>query len=198
MGWLWAGWIGPAAVQISGCCLGAALSWLCDGLLQGLVVFHWPFVSSWTVTLIFLGLGFPRARVLQLYCSAAFPICLANLFPLSLHLSKTTTFVLPVLLRSRPTPQVTRTGVTKNDSTGAKMQYVALVMIWLQRTQLTWFAPKRNTKEQLLYCYAASGQTWFLLFVCLWVFFCLHAFRANRASRTATFQKEKRVQQDLW
>ena len=35
MGRPWTGWIGPAPVQMSGCCLGAALSWLCDGLLQG-------------------------------------------------------------------------------------------------------------------------------------------------------------------
>jgi len=73
LGGPWTGWIGPAPVQMSGCCLGAALSWLCDGLLQGLVVFHWPFVSSWTVTLIILGHGFLRARVLWLCCTAAFP-----------------------------------------------------------------------------------------------------------------------------
>ena len=35
--------------------------------------FHWPFVSSWTVTLIILGLGFLRARLLRLCCTAAFP-----------------------------------------------------------------------------------------------------------------------------
>jgi len=27
MGWPWTWWIGPAPVQMSGCCLGAALSW---------------------------------------------------------------------------------------------------------------------------------------------------------------------------
>jgi len=73
MGWPWTGWIGPAPVQMSGCCLGAALSWLCDGLLQGLVVFHWPFVSPWTVTSVILGLRFLRARLLRLCCTAAFP-----------------------------------------------------------------------------------------------------------------------------
>jgi len=73
MGWLWTGWIGPAPVQMSGYCLCTALSWFCYGLLQGLVVFHWPFVSSWTVTLIILGLEFLRARLLRLCCTAAFP-----------------------------------------------------------------------------------------------------------------------------
>jgi len=58
---------------LSGCCLGATLSWLCDGLLHCLVVFHWPFVSPWTVTLVILGLGFLRARLLRLCCTAAFP-----------------------------------------------------------------------------------------------------------------------------
>jgi len=29
----WTGSVGPAPVQISGCCLGRALSWWCDGLM---------------------------------------------------------------------------------------------------------------------------------------------------------------------
>jgi len=35
--------------------------------------FHWPLFSSWTVNLIIFGLGFLRARLLQLCCTAAFP-----------------------------------------------------------------------------------------------------------------------------
>ena len=46
MGWPWTGWISPAPVQMSGFCLGAALSWLCHGLLQGLVVFSLTFCFS--------------------------------------------------------------------------------------------------------------------------------------------------------
>jgi len=41
--------------------------------VQGLVVCHWPFVITWTVTLIVLGLRFLRARLLRLCCTAAFP-----------------------------------------------------------------------------------------------------------------------------
>jgi len=37
------GRIGSAPVQMNGCCLGAALSWLRDGLLWGLVVPYWRF-----------------------------------------------------------------------------------------------------------------------------------------------------------
>ena len=69
----WTGLIGSAPVQMSGCCLGAALSWLRDGLLRGLVVPHWPFVSPWTVTLVILGLEVLRAHLLGLCCTAAFP-----------------------------------------------------------------------------------------------------------------------------
>jgi len=47
LGGPWTGWIGSAPVQISECCLVAALSWLRDGLLWGLVVPHWPFVYPW-------------------------------------------------------------------------------------------------------------------------------------------------------
>jgi len=73
MGWLWTVWIGPAPVQMSG-----MLSWrravvIVCGLLQGLSFFHWPLVSSWTVALIILGLGFLRARLLRLCRTAAFP-----------------------------------------------------------------------------------------------------------------------------
>ena len=45
------------------------------GLLQGLVVFSLTsrFWSSWTVTLIILGLGFLRVRLLRLCSTTAFP-----------------------------------------------------------------------------------------------------------------------------
>jgi len=49
--------------------------------VQGLVGFHWPFVSSWTVTLVILGLRFLRARLLRLCGTAAF-------LPISLQLRK--------------------------------------------------------------------------------------------------------------
>ena len=76
LGGPWTGWIGSVPVQMSGCCLGAALSWLRDGLLWGLVVPHWPFVSPWTVTLFILGLRLEvlRAHLLGLCCTAAFPL----------------------------------------------------------------------------------------------------------------------------
>jgi len=73
MGWLWTGWIGPAPVQMSGMLFGRLTVVIVCGLLQGSVVFHWPLVSSWTVTLIILGLGFLRARLLRLWCTATFP-----------------------------------------------------------------------------------------------------------------------------
>jgi len=72
MGWPWTRWIGPAPVQMSRCCLGAALSWLCDGLLRGFGRFSLTSRFSWTVTLVILGLGFLRARLLRLCCTAAF------------------------------------------------------------------------------------------------------------------------------
>jgi len=58
---------------VAGCSLGAALSWLCVGCCMVWSFFHWPSVSSWTVTLIILGLRFLRARILRLCCTAAFP-----------------------------------------------------------------------------------------------------------------------------
>jgi len=58
---------------MSRCCLGAALSWLHDGLLQGMVVPHWPFVSPWTVTLVICGLGRLRAHLLGLCCTNTLP-----------------------------------------------------------------------------------------------------------------------------
>jgi len=61
----------PHQCRWAGCCLGAALSWLCVGCCRVWSFFHWPLVSSWTVTLIFLGLGFLRARLLRLCCTAA-------------------------------------------------------------------------------------------------------------------------------
>jgi len=51
----WIGWIGSAPVQMSGCCLGSALSWWCDGLLLGLGVLRWPFVSREQSHCAFLG-----------------------------------------------------------------------------------------------------------------------------------------------
>ena len=73
------GWIGPAPVQISGCCLGGALSWWCDGLLRGSVCSSLTFRFSWTATLCSLGLGRLRARLLALYCTAAFPLIFLQL-----------------------------------------------------------------------------------------------------------------------
>ena len=57
---------------MSGCCLGAALSWFawcaaCGGWLFSIDP------SFRTVTLIILGLGFLRARLLRLYFTAVFP-----------------------------------------------------------------------------------------------------------------------------
>ena len=73
LGGPWTGWICSAPVQMSGCCLGAALSWLCDGLLQGWLFFiDLSFLREqppWS----FSGLGFLRARLLRLCCTAAFP-----------------------------------------------------------------------------------------------------------------------------
>jgi hypothetical protein len=72
MGWLWTGWTSPALVQMNRCCLVVTLSWLYKWLLQGLVVFHWPFVSPWTVTLVILWLGFLRACPLRLWYTVTF------------------------------------------------------------------------------------------------------------------------------
>jgi len=41
----WTGWICSEPVQMSRCCLSGVLSWWYDGLLRGLVVLHWLFVS---------------------------------------------------------------------------------------------------------------------------------------------------------
>jgi len=65
--WTW--WISSAPVQMSGSCLGAALSWLRDGLLAGVGRSSLTLRFSWTVTLIILGLGFLRARLLRLCCT---------------------------------------------------------------------------------------------------------------------------------
>ena len=78
---LWpATWVGcelggsaPHQCRWAGCCLGAALSRLCVGCCRVWSFFHWLLFSSWTVTLIILGLGFLRARLLRLWCTAAFP-----------------------------------------------------------------------------------------------------------------------------
>jgi len=73
LGGPWTWWIGSSPVQLSGCCLGAALSWFRDGLLAGVGCSSLILRFSWTVTLIILGLGFLRARLLRLCCTAAFP-----------------------------------------------------------------------------------------------------------------------------
>jgi len=68
--------LGGSALQQcrwAGCCLFAALSWLCVGCSGFGRFFHWPLISSWTVNLIIFGLGFLRARLLQLCCTAVFP-----------------------------------------------------------------------------------------------------------------------------
>jgi len=56
LGGPWTWWIGSAPVQMSGCCLGAALSWLRDGLFAGVGCSSLTLRFSWTVTLIILGL----------------------------------------------------------------------------------------------------------------------------------------------
>jgi len=63
----------PHQCRWVGCCLGAALSSLFVGYCRVWSFLHWPLVSWWTVTLIVLGLGFLRACLLRLCCTAAFP-----------------------------------------------------------------------------------------------------------------------------
>jgi len=58
---------------MSGCCLIATLSWLRNGLLAGVGCSSLTLRFSWTVTLIILELGFLRARLLRLCCTATFP-----------------------------------------------------------------------------------------------------------------------------
>jgi len=94
MGWLWTGWIGPHQCRWAGCSLGAALSWLCVCCCRVWSFFHWPLVSLWTVTLIILGLGFLRARLLRLCCTAAF-------LPIFLQLRKGPLWSCAGLLQSR-------------------------------------------------------------------------------------------------
>jgi len=62
----WTGWIGPhqyrwADVVWAPRCRDCVMGWC-----RVWSFFHRPFVSSWTVTLIILGLGFLRARLLRL------------------------------------------------------------------------------------------------------------------------------------
>jgi len=81
LGGPWTWWIGFAPVQLSGCCLGAALSWLRDGLMRGLVILHWPFVSreqsTWSFSgldscvLAYCGSAAPRLLSLQSFCNYA-------------------------------------------------------------------------------------------------------------------------------
>ena len=68
--WLVTGWIGSAPVQMSGCCLGAALSWWCDGLLRGLVVLRWPFVFREQSLCLFSG----SASCVLAYWGSAAPL----------------------------------------------------------------------------------------------------------------------------
>jgi len=63
-------WIGSAPVQMSRCCLGAALSWFAWWAACRVGCSSLTLRFSWTVTLIILGLGFLRARVLRLCCTA--------------------------------------------------------------------------------------------------------------------------------
>jgi len=102
--WAWplwpATWVGyelggsaPHQCRWAVCCLGAALSWLFVGCYRVWSFFHWPLVSSWTVTVIILGLGFLRARLLRLCCTAAFP-------PIFLQLRKGPSWSCAELLQS--------------------------------------------------------------------------------------------------
>ena len=70
LGGPWTWWIGVAPVQMSGCCLGAALSWLHDGLLAGFGCSSLTLRFSWTVTLIILGLGSDQCRTVKLHLPA--------------------------------------------------------------------------------------------------------------------------------
>jgi len=81
MGGPWTGWIGPAPVQMSGCCLGTALWWLCDGLLR---VWLFPLTFRFSVNRHFghhqvLGLKVLRAHLRGLWCIAAFPLIFRQL-----------------------------------------------------------------------------------------------------------------------
>ena len=73
MGWLWTGWIGPAPVQMSWMLSGRRTVVIVCGLLQGAGFgrfFHWPLISSWTVTLIILGLD----SCVLAYCGSTAPL----------------------------------------------------------------------------------------------------------------------------
>jgi len=77
LGGPWTGWIGPAPVQMSGCCLGAALSWLTlglrDGLVQGLVVFSLTFRFFVNSPLDHSRAWIPACSPTAALCTAAFP-----------------------------------------------------------------------------------------------------------------------------
>jgi len=83
LGGPWTGWISPAPVQMSGCCLGAALSWLRDGLVQGLVVFSSTFrffVNSHG--------HFDHSRAWIPACSPTAALCTAAFPPIFLQIRK--------------------------------------------------------------------------------------------------------------
>jgi len=60
-------------VQMSGFCLGAALSWLCDGLVQGSVVFSSTFRFSVNSHLDHSRAWIPACSPTEALCTAAFP-----------------------------------------------------------------------------------------------------------------------------
>ena len=69
----WTGWIGLAPVQMSGCCLGAALSWLRDGLVQGLVIFSSTFRFFVNSHLDHSRAWIPACSPTAALCTVAFP-----------------------------------------------------------------------------------------------------------------------------
>jgi len=73
MGWPWTWWIVPHQCRWAGVVWAPRCHDLRDGLLAGVGCSSLTLRYSWTVTLIILGLGFLRARVLRLCCTTAFP-----------------------------------------------------------------------------------------------------------------------------
>jgi len=77
--WLsaWAGYelrgSAPHQCRWAGVVWAPRLSWLRDELLAGVSCSSLTLCFSWTVTLIILGLGFLRARLLRLCCTGTFP-----------------------------------------------------------------------------------------------------------------------------
>jgi len=81
LGGPWIGWIDPAPVQKSGCCLGVALSWLGNGLVQDLVVF------SSTIR-FFVNSHLDHSRAWIPACSPTAALCTAAFPPIFLQLRK--------------------------------------------------------------------------------------------------------------